>query len=113
MNKDMVTEMIVGKFATRTVTINYVDDGRPHILNPAYSQKFHNHSPDGFNWGYGGSGPAQLALALLLKFTDQEIALSLYQPFKRDVIAKLPQADFTLPIQSVLDWVEEHKKEAI
>jgi len=24
-----------------------------------------NHSPDGFNWGYGGSGPAQLALAIL------------------------------------------------
>jgi hypothetical protein len=23
-----------------------------------------NHSPDGFEWGYGGSGPAQLALAL-------------------------------------------------
>jgi hypothetical protein len=24
-----------------------------------------NHSPDGFEWGYGGSGPAQLALAIL------------------------------------------------
>lgn len=23
-----------------------------------------NHSPDGFEWGYGGSGPAQLALAM-------------------------------------------------
>lgn len=25
-----------------------------------------NHSPDGFEWGYGGSGPAQLALALCI-----------------------------------------------
>jgi hypothetical protein len=24
-----------------------------------------NHSPTGFSWGYGGSGPAQLAVALL------------------------------------------------
>jgi hypothetical protein len=24
-----------------------------------------NHSPAGFDWGYGGSGPAQLALAML------------------------------------------------
>ena len=24
-----------------------------------------NHSPDGLNWGYSGSGPAQLALAIL------------------------------------------------
>lgn len=35
-------------------------------LSPDKSQKVWNHSPDGFNWGYGGSGPAQLALALLL-----------------------------------------------
>jgi hypothetical protein len=25
-----------------------------------------NHSPDGFEWGYGGSGPAQLALAMCI-----------------------------------------------
>ncbi len=25
----------------------------------------HNHSPDGFDWGYQGSGPAQLTLALV------------------------------------------------
>jgi uncharacterized protein (DUF2249 family) len=25
----------------------------------------YNHSPNGFEWGYGGSGPAQLALAIL------------------------------------------------
>ncbi len=24
-----------------------------------------NHSPDGFGWGYSGSGPSQLALAVL------------------------------------------------
>ena len=24
-----------------------------------------NHSPTGFEWGYGGSGPAQLAVAML------------------------------------------------
>ena len=39
-------------------------DGK--YLDPARSQKAWNHSPDGFNWGYGGSGPAQLALAIML-----------------------------------------------
>jgi Family of unknown function (DUF6166) len=34
------------------------------------SLKLWNHSPSGFNWGYGGSGPAQTALALLLDWTD-------------------------------------------
>ena len=47
-------------------------------------------SPSGFNWGYGGSGPAQLALAILLRATDHETAVAYYQAFKWDVIAKLP-----------------------
>ena len=29
-----------------------------------------SHSPPGPAWGYGGSGPAQLALAILLALTD-------------------------------------------
>lgn len=36
-------------------------DGRPLELRLDLC----NHSPTGFEWGYGGSGPAQLALAIL------------------------------------------------
>lgn len=47
-----------------------------------------NHSPTGFNWGYGGSGPAQLALALLLDFTgSRDTATRYYQTFKREHVA--------------------------
>jgi hypothetical protein len=46
------------------------------------------HSPTGFAWGYGGSGPAQLALAILLKFVDERTALELHQSFKREVVAQ-------------------------
>ena len=42
------------------------------VLDPKPSQKIRNHSPDGFEWGYGGSGPAQLALALLLDYVCDE-----------------------------------------
>ena len=74
-------------------------DGEPTELSPAPSQKLHNHSPDGFQWGYGGSGPAQLALALLLDATTvPETALAYYQQFKWDVIAKLPQSDFEIEV---------------
>lgn len=67
------------------VTVN--DD----LLDPARSLKLRNHSPDGFEWGYGGSGPAQLALAMLLAVTnDEEKSVSLYQDFKRDFISILP-----------------------
>ena len=39
----------------------------------------YNHSPTGFEWGYSGSGPAQLALALLADHLGNgEAALSHY-----------------------------------
>lgn len=49
-----------------------------------------NHSPDGFEWGYGGSGPAQLALALLADaLGDDALAVELHQHFKSLAIAGL------------------------
>ena len=65
----------------------YYLDG--HYLDPTPSQKVWNHSPDGFNHGYSGSGPAQLALAIMLKLTGKSEG---YQGFKARFIAGLPQA---------------------
>ena len=49
-----------------------------------------NHSPTGFEWGYGGSGPAQLALALLAHaLGDDERASRLHQKFKWLMISRL------------------------
>ena len=50
------------------------------------------HSPDGFNWGYGGSGPAELARSILIDFlgTDR-VSGSLYQEFKAQLIARINQ----------------------
>lgn len=67
-------------------------------LQPEESQKVFNHSPDGFNWGYGGSGPAQLALAICLTHLPKEEAIRRYQEFKWNVITKLPQSDFEIEI---------------
>lgn len=50
-----------------------------------------NHSPDGFEWGYSGSGPAQLALAILLTRIGREDALRSYQRYKEIVVARLPK----------------------
>jgi hypothetical protein len=62
------------------------------------------HSPTGFEWGYGGSGPADLALSILAdhfgehqkarrRFSEEgvERAWRLHQHFKWDFVAKLPQ----------------------
>lgn len=77
-------------------------------LSPKPSQKLYNHSPDGFNWGYGGSGPAQLALGLLLHYSDAKYAEAYYQRFKYDVIAKLPRI-FIIKASDVTDWIKAHQ----
>jgi len=66
---------IIGHWETRIVTIN------GHPLDEKRSQKVWNRSPDGFNWGYGGSGPAQLALAILLEFVGKDLAVAWHQDF--------------------------------
>jgi hypothetical protein len=69
-------------------------DGK--YIDPAPSQKVYNHSPDGFNHGYCGSGPAQLALAIVLKLTGISDG---YKDFKNDVIVKIPNGDFSIEFE--------------
>jgi hypothetical protein len=70
-----------------------------------------NHSPTGFEWGYAGSGPAQLALALLMAHLGNEArALELYQRFKFHVVAGLPREGAwrltSEDIDAALEWIE-------
>jgi len=86
-----MTHILKGNWAIREVWL----DGKP--LLPAKSQTLYNHSPNGFNWGYMGSGPSQLALAICLElWTDK--ATEMYQDFKRHVISVLPQSDIDVII---------------
>lgn len=81
-----------------------------HRLRPNRSLWIINHSPDGFEWGYGGSGPAQLALAILLDVTgDRELAKLLHQPFKWQYVAIAPKDGFSLTEEEVRAWVSAAK----
>jgi hypothetical protein len=78
-------------------------DNRP--LDPRLDLR--SHSPTGFEWGYGGSGPAQLALALLADYTgDNEEAVALHQDFKRLVVARLPFRAWELTGAQMDSWLE-------
>jgi len=81
---------------TRSDPVDVRVDGKR--LSPSPSQRIANHSPDGFNWGYGGSGPAQLALGVLLDYYGKDAPeLRYYQDFKFRVVAALPQeSDWTM-----------------
>lgn len=85
-----------------------------------------NHSPTGFECGYYGSGPAQLALAILadalsgvegqsvaniacLRSVD-EVAVRLHQDYKADVVARLA-APFDIVEEEVLAWIAAKARE--
>lgn len=75
-------------------------------LSPTPSQKLWNHSPDGFQWGYGGSGPAQLALALLLDATgDSELSVRQHQHFKREFVARWGEK-WEITTDEINKWLE-------
>lgn len=83
-------------------------NGRPLALR----LEIRNHSPSGFSWGYGGSGPAQTALALLCDATgnDKE-AERYYQHFKELVVARLPEGeDWEMTDSEILEHLKEIKK---
>lgn len=87
-----------------TVTVEAGGGSRP--LDPAPSQRVRNHSPDGFEWGYAGSGPAQLALAILLDVTlSSVLAERNYMRFKWEHVARWKRDQWEMTDAQVMDWL--------
>ena len=64
------------------------------------------HSPTGFNWGYSGSGPAQLALALLDDHTgNSAMAERYHQQFKREVVSRWHGGTWSLDPREIDAWL--------
>jgi len=109
--------MYVGMRMASRGTINVVVIEAPlcRPLDPRWDVR--NHSPDGFEWGYQGSGPAQLALALLCDVTgDNEVAQSLYQRFKFHFVAGLPKEGWAVSHELIEAWIIDqigHCKEIV
>lgn len=67
-----------------------------------------NHSPAGFNWGYGGSGPAQLALSLLADALGDNWALILYQDFKREWLSTFTKDEVSFDRWGIVEWARAY-----
>ena len=93
------------------VEVHHEKDGKvvsSEDLDPKPSQEIINHSPNGFNWGYSGSGPAQLALGLLLDITqDRDVAKFLYHTFKNEVIAKIEHEEWQMYDHTIKAWIRK------
>lgn len=114
---------------SESVVVEDLSDGALNNLT-----HYVRHSPDGFLWGYEGSGPAELARCLLIDalgsaaweegevnrageslngpFTVygdiSNLVEQLYQSYKSQVIARLDRGtDWTLSQNSILTWVRQ------
>lgn len=84
-----------------------IDSSQPdecYLLPPRHDLR--NHSPDGFNWSYNGSGPAQLSLALLADaLGDDDRAQDTYQRFKFKVVSRIEDDQFELTEEEIKQTV--------
>ena len=116
MNKRIIFhghEMLAG-----VKEVNMTFDGHYWSALPLHLEII-NHSPDGFNWGYQGSGPAQLALALLYesllaegftKINATKEAVKYHQDVKREFLAK--QANIlNITSREITSWYLKTKKD--
>lgn len=69
----------------------------------------YNHSPTGFSWGFGGSGPAQLALAILADYLGDGAALKLYQSFKWQVVTQMKE-EWALDAGFIESWLDHYEE---
>jgi len=83
-----------------------------------------HHSPSGFEWGYGGSGPADLALNICQWYLNHmgyegeksecfdgncfSLAFVLHQDFKWKFITSAPHNGITIPMEDLAQWFDEH-----
>lgn len=83
------------------------------------------HSPDGFEWNYGGSGPSDLALNILEWLLQDEgyrgerqacyrgscftLAWDLHHNLKWDLIAHCPRDGDVIPLATLKSWLETYR----
>lgn len=68
----------------------------PHVIR---------HSPTGYEWGYGGSGPADLALSILADVIGPTTADYFYQDFKWEFVAAWSDR-WEIRRDEILRWLE-------
>ena len=104
--KQFLGERRDGFFSAKVRVVDEFKNESKLLYHFKLERKYY-HSPNGFEWGYGGSGPADLAYSILrdLGLTDEE-AFPLYQDFKWDIIAKLPREGFCLDEAMIIAWLE-------
>jgi Family of unknown function (DUF6166) len=100
-----------GRRSEHRAGVDVEKDGEFYALDPRHDLK--RHSMSGFSWGFGGSGPAQLALALAADVLgDDDKAEQVYQRLKFKLIGRLPEEGWVLTEDRIREAINAVEREA-
>lgn len=85
-----------GKVEAKVVNFDGTDHPLEHRVR---------HSPDGYEFGYGGSGPADLARSILWDYFGTEPHPACYQDFKFGFVSPAPPEGFTVSTVQIDQWL--------
>ena len=107
----------------KTIRNNHVFKGHKTLLGNRYvtygevelplRYDLYSKSKNGFDWGYNGSGPIQLAFSMLYQLSDEEFAKKNASKFAEDVIKTLTSRDWILNASEIIQWIERHSETSL
>ena len=119
MNKKMIWKGILTPLRDYNTVIMKIGDAEFWGNLPLYLDEV-NHSPTGFSWGFYGSGPSQLAYAILRSYYVfvESLAISEairkaknhYMRFKQDFVAKWHGEEWEVTSDQVAFWLSTEKE---
>lgn len=100
-----------------TLRNNHVFKGHKTLLGSKYvtygevelpsRYELFKQSKDGFDWGYNGSGPLQLAFSMLYQLTDENFSREYASKFTNEVIKSFHSRDWVMSASDVLSWINK------
>jgi len=101
--RDRYTRYIGLRVAGGPATVFVEENGGRRLL-----PHVRHHSPNGMEWGFAGSGPADLAHSILADALNvPSVSAQLYQAFKFDVVSGLEETGFVIKISQVQEWLNK------
>ena len=91
------------------------DDGKKVVyfdgieLNPRYD--IFNLTRDGFDWGYNGTAPMQLSVAMLAQTTSIKNAKRYKSQFMLEKLVKLPKNRWSITVAEIKIWLKNKYNE--
>lgn len=107
---DPMLVLFAGERRKGVVSVTMVVDGVPRPL--PFHLSVSNHSPMGFQWGYEGSGPRQLALAMCVELVGPVRALDVYMGVEDRLLVGLRKDRWTIDGFAVMEAIEEAAAES-